>query len=300
MLILSGKSERSEILDLNTDQCNQILEETYDTFAEGFGGKIDDSTIIVCQREDGRKCLTIETIDLKPKLLNFELGKVRTRGSSIAFKTKDGQSVLWITGGRNATDATDLFDDSELVSTEGTTQGPKLPYPLRSHCLVKINMTTVLLLGGSNGTAYPRETWFYHTSGTKSKGPMMLNGRVRFGCQTVLHEEEKFVLVVGGYIAGNYIDTVEILDLKNNEWKNGPSFPFRVRHPTMVKSRNQNGEEETLLLGGRNYDLNPSANSDKIFRFECGQMVNQEDCQWMELQRKMQLPRRQSTVIPIR
>jgi hypothetical protein len=70
------------------------------------------------------------------------LSKPRTASASIIING----TTLWLTGGRtgieNPTKSTEFFD------MKGSRPGPDLPTPLMHHCVVSVNETTAIVIGG--------------------------------------------------------------------------------------------------------------------------------------------------------
>ncbi len=105
---------------------------------------------------------------------HFDLGYDIEYGSkSIHLKDKN---ALWITG-LNRDNLT------KLVSTEGSRPGPEMPYALEKHCIVRINASTLMFLGGVKfpaglgiGGEYSRDSWLYNQDNDSwIKGNSMIN-----------------------------------------------------------------------------------------------------------------------------
>jgi hypothetical protein len=130
---------------------------------------------------------------------------------------------LWLTGGGLGSEVT---KSTELVQLTGTTLGPYLPLEVYSHCLVSLNDTTILLIGGclrdGNET---KATYYYNTDHkTWTDGPSLTIGR--FGHSCALFKSPQYghtdtVIVTGGFNNGEFLASTEYLNLESNSWQSG-------------------------------------------------------------------------------
>jgi hypothetical protein len=151
-------------------------------------------------------------------------------GSRLSQPRYDAASVvwnnttLWLTGGHLDTGKT---KSTEFVQLTGTTPGPDLPLKVSRHCLVSLNDTTLLLIGGilKEGT-YSKATFFYNTDhNTWTEGPSLIIGRYEHSCalfKSPKHDHNDTVIVTGGFnnVDGSLTST-KLLNLDSNSWQSG-------------------------------------------------------------------------------
>jgi hypothetical protein len=161
-----------------------------------------------------------------------------------AAQLQDGK--LLVTGGYG--DSTLNF--AEMLTEEGwDSYIPSLPVIIAAHCIVTVNSTTVMVIGGSQNGQVSGKT-FYLTFGEESltEGPELKNKRFYHSCGKIRRNKESqemSIIVAGGYDV-SYLSSVEILDEGSNEWQTGPELPFGVIDSPMVED--QNGG--VVLIGG--------------------------------------------------
>jgi hypothetical protein len=158
----------------------------------------------------------------------------RSNSLSTVSKAEDlNGNTLWITGGR-------LNDYSSTKSTEfvqltGTTTGPDLPLELGEHCLVSLNDTTVILIGGYLADlSYSRATFYYNNDHqTWTEGPSLITKRGWHSFalfKSPLHDHTHTVIVTGGYNDDGYLASTEFLNVDSNSWTSGTQLSTIVVH----------------------------------------------------------------------
>lgn len=110
------------------------------------------------------------------------------------------------------------FDSVEVFDGDAWQPGPDMPSAASHHCLVQLNETHTIMMGGTVESRsyildWPEQKW-------KSAASMHLERRDH---SCVLMSDGK-VLVVGG--AEHEAASTEIYDPDENQWKYGPSLPF--------------------------------------------------------------------------
>ena len=152
---------------------------------------------------------------------------------------------LLVTGGYNGSE--DL-NTAEMFSEVGWESNiPSLPVTIFDHCMVTINSSTVLVIGGSQNQITSRKTFFF-TLGKENwiEGPAMKYERKGHNCERIKREkdsQEMSIIVVGGY--DGY--SAETLDEGSMEWKTGPQLPIGILDPRMVEDPNGG----VVLIGGK-------------------------------------------------
>ncbi len=215
------------------------------------------------------------------------LDNPRTDTASIVL---DAGQTLWITGGHSFGST---LRTTEMVSASGiVSSGPNLPEQREDHCLVKINVTTAMLIGGSDsggsGGEISTKTWFYHIrSGQWRNGPELSTGRIIQSCG-LLNDKgngHRIVVVTGGWRAFyQTTGSTELLDLDSDgplQWDVGPSLPQAVdRAPSVVAK----GGTSFIVVGGLS---SSSYHTDNLQELQC----QNGDCTWTVLDQSLNVPR---------
>ena len=158
-----------------------------------------------------------------------------------------GGKIL-VTGGYNGS-----LDHSstEMLTEDGWESNiPSLPVPIAQHCIITVNSTTVMVLGGfQNYQVSGRTFYFTPEKGSWSQGPQLKHKRRRHSCGRVRRDkdsQEMSIIVAGGSDDSFYLSSVEILDESSHEWWTGPELPFGIQYSQMVDDP-QGG---VILIGG--------------------------------------------------
>jgi hypothetical protein len=94
---------------------------------------------------------------LFPIEANVTLTQPRKLGASVVI---NGGTTLWITGGQLV--GNKVTNLTEFVELNGTRNGPDMPLALNIHCLVSLNDTTVILIGGNTGGSTKTSATFFY------------------------------------------------------------------------------------------------------------------------------------------
>jgi hypothetical protein len=195
-----------------------------------------------------------------------------------AAQLPDGK--LLVTGGYNGS-------GSSLKSAEMLTEGgwesniPSLPVTIGFHCMVTVNSTTVMAIGGEQNGQISGKT-FYFTFGEKSwtEGPELKNKRRDHSCGKIRRDKESqemSIIVAGGFDGiFSYLSSVEILDVGSNEWQTGPELPFGIGESQMVEDQNRG----VVLIGGRS---SSGDILDTLYQLPHGG----QDAAWTKMEQKM-------------
>jgi N-acetylneuraminic acid mutarotase len=210
------------------------------------------------------------------------------RNNAAAAQLKDGK--LLVTGGVDASGSD--VKSVEILTEEGWESNiPSLPVTISYHCMVTINSTTVMVIGGKQNGQYSGKT-FYLTFGEKSwtEGPELKFNRVWHSCGKIRRNkdsQEMSIIVAGGW-DGSYLSSVEILDEGSNDWKTGPELPIGIGDSEMVED--QNGG--VVLIGG---DSSSVFNLDTLYQLPHGG----QDAVWTKMEQKMKTGRNSHTAFLI-
>ena len=211
-------------------------------------------------------------------------GMNSVRYLAAAAQLLDGK--LLVTGGRSKNG--DLLNSAEILTEEGwESKIPPLPVTIVEHCMVTVNSTTVMVIGGTQNNRYSGKT-FYFNSGEESwtEGPELKKERKSHSCAKIrrdIDSQKMSIIVVGGY-TGSTLPSVEILAEGSNEWQTGPELPFGIRLSQMVEDRNGG----VVLIGGQSFT---TSRLTTLFQLSHGG----QDAVWTELEQKMKTGRYQHT-----
>jgi hypothetical protein len=205
-----------------------------------------------------------------------------------AAQLQDGK--LLVTGGYNGSpfvltikdDGSTFLNSAEMLTEEGWESNiPSLPVTIRRHCMVTVNSTTVMVIGGYQNDEHSGKT-FYFTFGEESwtDGPELQNKRYFHSCGRIRRNKESqemSIIVAGGY---GYLSSVEILDEGSSKWQTGPELPFGIVYTQMVEY--QNGG--VVLIGGESSSVsNLDTLSTSTWRPGCCvEQDGTEDANWKE------------------
>jgi N-acetylneuraminic acid mutarotase len=208
------------------------------------------------------------------------------RVEAAAAQLQDGK--LLVTGGVDASQS-DL-KSAEMLTEEGFESNiPSLPVFIAGHCMVTVNSTTVMVIGGSQNGQYSGKT-FYFTFGEESwtEGPELKNKRAAHSCGKIRRNKESremSIIVAGGWDGISRWSAVEILDEGSNEWQAGPELPFGFAESQMVED--QNGG--IVLIGGESSLV---GYLDTLYQLPHGG----QDAVWTKMEQKRKTRRRQKMI----
>jgi hypothetical protein len=180
-------------------------------------------------------------------------------------------------------------NSAEMLTEEGWESNiPSLPVTIYYHCMVTVNSTTVMVIGGIQNGQWSGKTFFF-TIGEESwtEGPELQNKRYFHSCGKIRRNKESqemSIIVAGGWDGSSIVSSVEILDEGANEWQTGPELPFVIAASQMVED--QNGG--VVLIGGYSYSV---GNLDTLYQLPHGG----QDAAWIKMEQKMITGRRDHT-----
>jgi hypothetical protein len=222
------------------------------------------------------KCYSLEN---NMWVYSASMNSVRVRAA--AAQLQDGK--LLVTGGYDG--SLSYLNSAEMLIEEGWESNiPSLPVTIYAHCMVTVNSTTVMVIGGAQNVQISGKT-FYFTFGEESwtEGPELKNRRWYHSCGKIRRDKESqemSIIVAGGLYGSSRLSSVEILDEGSNEWQTGPELPFGIAASQMVED--QNGE--VVLIGGGSSSVGIL---DTLYQLPNGG----QDAVWTEMEQKMKIGR---------
>jgi hypothetical protein len=204
------------------------------------------------------------------------------RVDAAAAKLKDGK--LLVTGGRDSSFSP--LNSAEMLTEDGWDSNiPSLPVTISGHCMVTVNSTTVMAIGGRQNGQYFSGKTFYFTFGEESwtEGPELKIKRSSHSCGKIKRNkdsQEMSIIVAGGWDGSSRLSSVEILDEGSNEWQTGPELPFGIDLSQMVEDQNGGA----VLIGGSSSSV---GSLDTLYQLtHLGQ-----DAMWTKMEQKMKTGR---------
>jgi hypothetical protein len=185
----SSTSVKSEVIDLDdpSNICQNL--EDYPIVVDGaVGGFLNQGDPLVC---GGYPATNVCHVVNQPGQ-SSEMLEERAYSTSLTLNS----SHLWVTGGNNVNE---VLQTSEFVSIGQTSvQGPDLPYPVHSHCLVGVNSSTAQLCGGWNNGGILNECHYMDLEDHSwSQGPSMMTKRSQHSCgifKSAAHQGRNIVI----------------------------------------------------------------------------------------------------------
>ena len=175
----------------------------------------------------------------------------RDHSASAALTDQEnGKTRFVMAGGLNGSG---FLSNVEAFNGETWSSLPNLPSPVYGHCMVAINDTVLLSMGGYTSQGYISKPNFFNSEMNEwSPGPDLNTPRRYFSCATVNWKNpsdgqlEKVVVVAGGY-NGQYMSYVELLYINNlsRGWQYGPQLPYSVANSVLVEYK-----DTVVLVGG--------------------------------------------------
>jgi hypothetical protein len=219
------------------------------------------------------RCSSLENNEWVP-LLNMS----SVRAYAAAAQLQDGR--LLVTGGFSP-----YLSSSEISSDVGwDTNIPILPVTVYCHCMVTVNSTTVMVIGGAQNGPISGKT-FYFTLGAKSwiEGPTLKYSRYKHSCGKIRRDktsQEMSIIVAAGTNGSSIISSVEILSEGSNIWQAGPEHPVGIEGPQMIADQNKG----VVLIGGKS---SSGIYLDTLYQLPHGG----QDAVWTKMNQKMKTRR---------
>ena len=204
-----------------------------------------------------------------------------------AAAAKLQNDTLLVTGGTDS--LADLSSADMLTQERWETKIPSLPVIISDHCMVTVNSTTVMVVGGWQNEQLSNQT-FYFTFGEQrwTQGLELKHKRRLHSCGRIRRDkdsQEMSIIVAGGYNE-SYMSSVEILNERSNEWHTGPELPFSILYSQMVEDPNGG----VVLIGG-----SPSS-IDALETLHQLPHVG-KDAVWAKMEQKLKTGRRRHTAV---
>ncbi len=234
--------------------------------------------------------------------LDKTLAEKRFKPASIIT---DNGRTLWVTGGYNdqmktsfkSTDLVSIVDEGEQLTAASFNikPGPNLPVSSAKHCLVKLNSSTAMMIGGEKDDAPVKfsSTFFLDIqTGSSVPGPELSVARCWHKCGVLIQDhrsedgnqqqQQQVVIAAGGLTGSTTIRSTEMWIVGSNQgWTEGPEVPVDIFHADAVTVPDVN----KLLVAGGGDSLN------LVYQFEYNR---NEIWIWTKLDQELSMPRKRS------
>jgi hypothetical protein len=269
--------EDCEVIDLESSNTTCKNPPTFPAGVSGaIGGLGFKENPIICgglqNTDDSNRCYSLENNEW---VSSVDLNSVRVYGAEAQLQ--DGH--ILVTGGRNGSA---YLNSAEMLTEEGwESKIPSLPVSVSAHCMVTVNSTTVMAIGGyQDGKDYSGKT-FYYTFGEESwtAGPQLMNKRGYSSCGKIRRDKlsrQFSIIVVGGYDGNSILKSVEILAEGSNSWKSGPELPMGMEESKIVEGSNGG----VVLIGGKSISV---TYLDTLYQLQHGGL----DAVWTKMEQKL-------------
>jgi hypothetical protein len=139
------------------------------------------------------------------------------------------------------------MNSAEMLTEKGWDSNiPVLPVSIAYHCIVLVNATTVMVIGGHQNYEDSGKTFYFNTEEQSwTEGPELTYKRSYLSCGKIRKNkdsQEMSIIAVGGSSSSS----TEILDVGSNEWRNGPELPFGIDTSQLVEDQ----QGRVVLVGG--------------------------------------------------
>ena len=250
LAIFTGYDEGVYVIDLEdpSNNCKNLTDVPVKVY--GASGILFDSKPMFCGGNDGPAecdCFEYEQSQW------WSVAAMPTcrwlSGSASLINQEDHKSRFVIAGGTigggNALSNVESYDGTSWSSL------PNLPSPLYDHCMVAVNETVLLSIGGFPLTT---KTFFYNAELNQwLPGPELLKARYWASCAIVEWKNTadgqlgQVVVVAGGHNEFD-LSSTELLYINDisSGWQPGPELPLAVEGSVMVEYK-----DRVILVGGR-------------------------------------------------
>ena len=253
-----GDGTTVEIINLDDSNpdlvCDNLSDHPIKSLSSATGQLYQETTPVICGGGDGSTRCDCYSYDNEAWNSFPSLNECKSGSASVIIYNPniDIDEIFMITGVSNGQSTIESFNGS----TWNTGRFAQMPTAVSFHCMVKINDSLLMSIGGTvNGQGATDDTFFFIIAEDKWKeGPKLNIARDNHACgimnwmNTTSGELEKIVVVT----AGLGTSSVELLNLNEYEsfdkgWVNGPEAPFDRGGSTMNELENS-----VVLVGGHN------------------------------------------------
>jgi hypothetical protein len=258
LLVSSANSQ--EIINLDEKNPNLICDDLSNHSALGssatgqlFEGKIP---IICGEYKDRCNCQSYQygSWNFTPYPKECRLG-----AASAILTNSKGAETLLIAGGSNGENLLDSIETFDGTSWDNQHIAP-LPKPFIRHCIVKVNSSTLLSIGGFDGKGLANHTYFYNSLSNKWTPGPSLNIPMKSPSCGILSWNNPESNQLERIVVAHQERKVSLLFLNDQrQWIPGPELPTQFFRTRMIEYNNS-----VILVGQRYESSNESHNLYKL------------------------------------
>jgi hypothetical protein len=278
----AGVTNEVEIIDLETSStiC-QNVEDFPTAFYGAIGGlAVEDKPLVCGGNPLTNECHYLENGNWLP--FSF-MNNAKQYAAVSQSPFVDGVSTLFVTGGSNGTGSVNATSLSEVLNERKWENSLPLPVPLLFHCMVLLNSTTIVVIGGSNKDNQSQNTYLLNSEHeTWAEGPMLNKARHAMSCGRIRKSSQshQYSIIAAGGWDGNYMSTVEIYDEETGKWRFGPELPISLCCGALI----EDPVGGIVLVGGENRD---DLYHDSVYRLSHAG----PDAEWVKMPQKLKTGR---------
>ena len=291
ILVVGGRVNNTDIIDLEMSASTCAEKENFAGNVYGANGILGpEQQPLVCLGDRfptgfaTKECTALVDGHWQP--YNF-LSQRRASATIIPSPFPSSEFSAIAMGGTNNVNELDTIEIlKQGIWYNSTTIMPK---PLAVHCMVQVNLTTVMVIGGLAKnhpfTQFYSSTYLFNTVTEQwAEGPYLQRGRAALACGRIkTNKNQPFfsIIVAGGkYGSESHLDSVEILDEVSGNWRNGPPLPVQLSFGTIV----EDPAGGAIMIGGGNEQV---WSHDTLYRLAHAG----PDANWVELPQKLSFSR---------
>lgn len=245
-----------------------------------FGGLILQDYPMICGGSGGNKCFSHKVASWQESAL-LKTNRVWASYSPSPF-LQNPHSLLVVGGGENVNTSEHFSENDWRMDL------PKLPVTIYHGCMIKINSTSVMVIGGHQNKQISDKTYFL----TKNRsvwidGPKLLIPRRLLVCGMIQSDQasSSFTpIIVGGVDGRNNLATSEILNEETGKWRVGPELP--VEAASWSAALVEDAEGGVIYVGGCNSN---NENMKTLYHLAHAG----DGSRWVELPQKLKTARRE-------
>ncbi len=145
---------------------------------------------------------------------------------------------LFVSGGTN--ELGNVTKSVENLFGNKWDKKPNMLNDLFLHCMVLLNSTTVMLIGGWDKQRVPQYATFFFNAETEkwAEGPPLNKKRTALSCGRIRRDSQSHqfsIIAVGGWDAGIWLSSTEVFDEVAGVWNFGPELPIGVGRAALVE-----------------------------------------------------------------
>ena len=300
VLIVTGHDTQTpELIDLEdpTFKCNQELPDFPEDLRGATGALIEGKIPFVCGGLVGpplsKKCYQMGK---NGSWIQDEFGlTVRRYFGGVGSVVIDGHMVL--SGGSSGPFGDDL-NSMEMVQpgAESKDLPIQLPVGLLGHCMVSLNSTSFMIIGGStNGPESAKSYVINVESKVIESGPELMHARDVHACSEIEIDGKQYIIIAGGsfQIDQKVLSSTELLDRYDfsQGWQKGADLPTPLHSHQMVSSPDK---KKVYAIGGK---FGIHAGEYNIYQYTCSGDIT--TCQWNQIETKLKERRNAFVAMPI-